>query len=183
VDHELKPADAHNMVKPFTRDGYEFSNPTQMLAFARILASINKRNKAWDSDSAQEFLDMVVRGNALDRISDILNYTNVSSRAGTGFTTLSFQTGYFPILEYVTSDLVLKTTLHHNINKVYAVINSTYPQIQAILQKCVQEMIDIRSWKDTTPGLPASRQGLLSGVSIFKALSVLIIQYAPYLNC
>jgi hypothetical protein len=49
VDHELKPADAHNMIKAFARDGYTFTAPTQMQEFVRILASINKRNKAWVS--------------------------------------------------------------------------------------------------------------------------------------
>jgi hypothetical protein len=46
----------------------------------------------------------------------------------------------------------------------------------------MQEMIDNRSWKDSTPGLPASRQGLLSGVAVFRALSVLILQYVSCLH-
>jgi hypothetical protein len=42
-----------------------------------------------------------MKGNALERISDILKFHAVSSQAGTGFATLSFQLGYFPILEVI----------------------------------------------------------------------------------
>ena len=48
-DHGLKPADAHNSIKTYLRDGYKFRSPSDMLAFVRILASINRRNKAWVS--------------------------------------------------------------------------------------------------------------------------------------
>lgn len=48
-NHVLKPGDAHNMIKVFLRDGYVFGTPGNMQSFVRILASINRRNKAWVS--------------------------------------------------------------------------------------------------------------------------------------
>jgi hypothetical protein len=48
-NHSLKPEDAHNEIKKFLRDDYTFRSPSDMQGFVRILASINKRNKAWVS--------------------------------------------------------------------------------------------------------------------------------------
>jgi hypothetical protein len=45
--HDLKPADAHNSIKKYLRDDYKFTSPSDMLAFVKILASINRRNKTW----------------------------------------------------------------------------------------------------------------------------------------
>lgn len=42
---------------------------------------------------------MVIEGKALNRITDILQFENTSSQSGMGFSTLSFQRGYFPILQ------------------------------------------------------------------------------------
>lgn len=46
-DHGLKPGEAHNLVKPYLLDGYTFVTPSSMESFIRILASVNRRNKAW----------------------------------------------------------------------------------------------------------------------------------------
>ena len=65
------------------------------------------------------------------RIGDVLRFLPVAVNVGAGSSTLSFQKGYFPILEvhpkqmslsisdptaaqFLSSDLVLKTTMHQN---------------------------------------------------------------------
>ena len=71
------------------------------------------------------------KGNALLRIGDVLRFSPVAINVGAGSSTLSYQKGYFPILEvrpkritllfsdlpasqFLSSDLVLKTTMHQN---------------------------------------------------------------------
>ena len=76
---------------------------------------------------------MLDKGNALLRIGDVLRFSPVAVDVGAGSSTLSYQKGYFPVLEvlsyrkqksfpssnspasqFLSSDLVLKTTMHQN---------------------------------------------------------------------
>ncbi|KAI0056438.1 hypothetical protein BV25DRAFT_1872764 [Artomyces pyxidatus] len=165
------PNEAHNHIKSFLHDNYVFNGPPRMEGFSRIFASINDRNKSW------AFLDMIVHGNALIRVGDVLRFTPVAVDAGTGVTSLSFQRGFFPILEYMASDLVLKSTMHENINALYTLIERNYSTIHATTRTCLQSMVDARTWDDKTRGLPASRQNTLDGVIVFKTLTTILAQF------
>ncbi|KAK1220258.1 hypothetical protein PQX77_016994 [Marasmius sp. AFHP31] len=179
-DHSLTPAQAHNNIKTYTHPGFSFSvtdRVSQMVSFAKILASVDRRNSSWNSETAQAFLEILVQGKALDRVRDILGNAQVSHRAGMGFQNLSFQRGYFPVLQFLTSDLILKSTLHHNINKLYTALNDSFETVGDVVTKCMDDMIDARSWKDLTPGLPLRQQSSLSGIVVFSTLSQLLHQY------
>ncbi|KAI0043384.1 hypothetical protein FA95DRAFT_405685 [Auriscalpium vulgare] len=174
--HTLNPSAAHNHLKAFLFDHYEFRGPANVAGFSRIFASINDRNKSWTSDHAQAFLDTIVHGNALFRIGDVLRFEPVSSAAGTGFSVLPFQLAYFPLFEYMASDLVLKSTMHENINALYTVLERNYAAVHKTTRDCMQEMIARKTWHDPTPGLPAARQNTLDGVAVFKTLTTLLSQ-------
>jgi len=45
--HTLSPSEAHNHLKPFLRDNFAFRDAFHVEGFARILASVNSRNRAW----------------------------------------------------------------------------------------------------------------------------------------
>ncbi|THH13828.1 hypothetical protein EW146_g6431 [Bondarzewia mesenterica] len=175
--HNLKPSEAHNHLKPFLRDNFCFDGPSRVEGFVRIFASINGHNKYWNFDSAQSFLDTIVHGNALYRIGDVLRWDIVSVNAGVGSTNLSFQRAYFPVFQYLASDLVLKSTLHHNINALYGLIDHNYDKIHKTLSDCIGSMVRATTWKDCSPGLSAVRQGALDGVIVFKSLATIFSQY------
>ncbi|KAF9649047.1 hypothetical protein BDM02DRAFT_3095370 [Thelephora ganbajun] len=166
---EGTPENAHNSIKRYL-GGEPLNKPTDMKPLISILASVNRRNHFW------ELLDMIIRVGPLDCIGDILKFPNVSPRAATGFTLLSFQLDYFPVLEYFTSDLVLKSTLHHNINALYAVLYEHWATVSTIIESSLKSMIANRTWNDPTPGLPEKLQGKLTGIVVFKTISDLVIQ-------
>ncbi|KAI9451304.1 hypothetical protein BJY52DRAFT_119999 [Lactarius psammicola] len=150
---------------------------TMSRVFLGYFASVNSRNRAWNSNQAQAFLDTIVRGNALLRIGDVLRFSPVAVNVGAGSSTLSYQKGYFPIIEFLSSDLVLKTTMHQNTNMIYALFDQNYDDFHSTTRGCMQEMIDARTWIDHSPGLPKSRQNTLSGVEVFGTLSTVLSQY------
>ncbi|KAH9923478.1 uncharacterized protein BXZ73DRAFT_50943 [Epithele typhae] len=177
-EHKLNPSEVHNYLHEYLRDHYVFSSVTKVQAFVRILASVNDRNKSWNTDSAQEFLQFVVTGNTLHRIGDVLRFPQVGSSVGyPAGTRLSFQRGYFPLFQFFASDLVLKSTLHQNINSLYSLIVNNHDAIFGTLRQCISEMIDVYSWKDQSPGLPASQQTSLDGLTVFRVLSTVLLQY------
>ncbi|EED83477.1 predicted protein [Postia placenta Mad-698-R] len=169
--HSLTPSEAHNYIKSFLGDNHRFENASRVQGFVRILASVNDRNKSW------AFLDMIVNGNAILRVGDILRFEPVSYMIGSGGNTLSFQKGYFPIFEYFASSLVLKTTLHKNINHLYTVLENNYDTVHAVIEQCVEGMIQAKSWQDPTPSLPSMLQNSLSGVVVFKTLTTVLHQF------
>ncbi|TFY82035.1 hypothetical protein EWM64_g1975 [Hericium alpestre] len=174
----MKPSDAHNHIKPFLRDHYAFDSASRVEGFTRIFASISGRNQSWDTNSSQAFLDSIVNGNALLRLGDVLRYSPVATNSGgANRFSLSFQRGYFPVLEYFSSDLILKTTMHHNINALYAAIDNNYDAIQQTIQESMSEMVDSGTWEDTSPGLPDYKQSTLDGVVVFKSLVTLFSQF------
>ncbi|KAI0261395.1 hypothetical protein BC834DRAFT_478813 [Gloeopeniophorella convolvens] len=173
----LTPSEVHNHLKPYLVDNFIVRDAVQIEGLSRIFASINSRNKAWDSNQAQAFLDTIVRGNALLRVGDILRYSPVAVTVGVGSSILSFQKGYFPILEFMSSDLVLKTTMHQNTNAIYTLVERNYDAIHATVRGCMASMVEAGTWGDETPGLPASRRSTLDGVIIFKTLSTVLFQF------
>ncbi|KAJ3852101.1 hypothetical protein EV368DRAFT_65176, partial [Lentinula lateritia] len=172
--YRCSPSQAHNDIKGFIADRYQFPSqdaPSTMIKFARILGSVDRRNGLW------AFLQMVIEGKALNRITDILQFENISSQSGMGFSTLSFQRGYFPILQFLVSHLILKSTLNHNLNALYTALDESFEFLCNVLHKCMNEMIGRRSWKDSTPGLPDDRQSQLTGIVVFSTLSTLLQQF------
>ncbi|KAH9170424.1 hypothetical protein EDB89DRAFT_2071946 [Lactarius sanguifluus] len=175
--HTLRPNEAHNHLKPYLADHFVFRDANNVEGFSRIFASVNSRNKAWNSNQAQAFLDTIVRGNALLRIGDVLRFSPVAVDVGAGSSTLSYQKGYFPIIEFLSSDLVLKTTMHQNTNMIYALLDRNYDDFHSTTRECMCEMIEAQTWMDRSPRLPMSRQNTLSGVEVFGTLSTVLSQY------
>ncbi|TBU41804.1 hypothetical protein BD309DRAFT_964525 [Dichomitus squalens] len=171
--HNLNPSEVHNHLKEFVRPGYQFDSAAQVQGFVRLLASVNDRNKAWTTGSAQEFLEFVVGGNLLVRLGDALRFEPVSATYHYGV--LSFQRGYFPIFQFFSSDLVLKSTLHKNINLLFAVLKNNHEVVFTTLRTCLFSMIQNRSWKDPSPSL--HDENILDGVAVFRTLATVFLQY------
>ncbi|KAI9445926.1 hypothetical protein H4582DRAFT_1805091 [Lactarius indigo] len=174
--YTLRPNEAHNYLKPYLTDNFVFRDANNVEGFSRIFASVNSRNKAWVSVTLIG-LCYVLIGNALLRIGDVLRFSPVAVNVGVGSSTLSYQKGYFPIIEFLSSDLVLKTTMHQNTNMMYALLDRNYDDFHSTTRECMREIIEAQTWMDRTPGLPESRQNTLSGVEVFGTLSTVLSQY------
>ncbi|OBZ65531.1 hypothetical protein A0H81_14503 [Grifola frondosa] len=175
--HTLNPSEVHNHLKEFLRDNYTFESASKVQGFVRILGSVNDRNKAWNTEDAQALLEVIVKGNILLRIGDVLRFEPVDFRVSYGSGALSFQRGYFPVFQFFASDLILKTTLHKHINHLYTVLENNHEVVFNVIRICMAAMIENSSWKDPTPGLLPSLQNNLDGVTVFKVLSTIILQY------
>ncbi|KAI0816803.1 hypothetical protein BC628DRAFT_1334253 [Trametes gibbosa] len=175
--HSLNPSDVHNHLKEFTHDKYRFDGASQIHGFVRLLGSINDNNKAWNTANTQEFLEVVVKGNALHRIGEILRFEPVRASIGSSTGSLSFQRGYFPIFQFFATDLVLKSTLHKNINHLYSILMNNHEAAFATLKACLGEMMQAKSWMDRTPNILPSLQNSMDGIRFFRTLSVVFLQY------
>ncbi|GJJ08042.1 hypothetical protein Clacol_002249 [Clathrus columnatus] len=163
----MSPIQAHNHIKHFLRATYYFENAARVQGFVKVIASINDRNKAW------AFLDLMVKGDGIVRIGEVLRFKPISEHIGLTRGALSFQVGYFPILEYLSSNLVLKSTWQKNINLLYTVVEDNFERLSDVLQACVGNMINNRSWEDRTTGASIT----LDGAVIFRTLSTVLLQY------
>ncbi|KAH9048674.1 hypothetical protein EDB83DRAFT_2507364 [Lactarius deliciosus] len=165
--HTLRPNEAHNHLKPYLTDHFVFRDANNVEGFSRIFASVNSRNKAWVRVTLIRLCDR----------SHIIELQSGSVNVGAGSSTLSYQKGYFPIIEFLSSDLVLKTTMHQNTNMIYALLDRNYDDFHSTTRECMREMIEAQTWTDRSPRLPMSRQNTLSGVEVFGTLSTVLSQY------
>jgi hypothetical protein len=54
--HNLRPSEAHNHLKPYLSDNFVFRDAIHVEGFSRILASVNSRNQTWVPNSATVLL-------------------------------------------------------------------------------------------------------------------------------
>ncbi|KAH9887903.1 hypothetical protein C8Q73DRAFT_808008 [Cubamyces lactineus] len=169
--HNLNPSDVHNHLREFVHARYIFNNAAQVQGFIRVLASVKEGNRAW------EFLEVVVKGNALHRIGEVLRFEPVKTSIGFNTGALSFQRAYIPLLQFFASDLILKTTLHKNINHLYSIIKNNHEHLFVTLQASMSEMMAAQSWMDKTPNLTPTLQNSLDGLKVFGTVSTVLWQY------
>ncbi len=61
-------------------------------------------------------------------------------------------------------------------SKIYSLLDQNYDDFHSTTRECMGDMIEAQTWKDRSPGLPASRQNKLSGVEVFATLSTVLSQ-------
>lgn len=143
--------------------------------------------------SADANLRLSSQGNILHRIGDVLRFERVDVSIGFYTGAISFQRCYLPLLQFFSSDLMLKSTRHKNIkcarlhnyfislpdfssSLLYAMIKNNHEHVFDTLQKCLHALIQAKSWKDQTPNLSASLQNTLDGMTTFRTLSTIFLQ-------
>ncbi|KAH9848820.1 hypothetical protein C2E23DRAFT_738850 [Lenzites betulinus] len=173
--NNLNPSETHNHLKEFTHEKYRFDGAGQIQGFVRILASVNDSNKTWPHVS--RFLTYIIQGNALHRIGEILRFEPVRASVGFGTGSLSFQRGYLPIFQFLATDLILKSTLHKNINHLYSILKNNHESAFTTLRSCLGEMMAAKTWMDQTHNIPPFLQSSLDGIRVFRTLSVVFLQY------
>ncbi|KAG8955926.1 hypothetical protein FRC04_006374 [Tulasnella sp. 424] len=116
----LTPTQAHNRIRVYLRHDYVFRRSDDYYTFVSILQSANPQNNTWFIKDGQEFLQLMgdPSGNGIRRIQEVLAHQNVSAEADLGRNTLSFQRGYLPVLAYLSSEFVIRSTIQTNVKYV-----------------------------------------------------------------
>ncbi|KAI5895259.1 uncharacterized protein SCHCODRAFT_01088480 [Schizophyllum commune H4-8] len=175
ADLNMKPSEVHNHLKVFLQrqQSLALDSAYRVESFVKIFGSVNKRNPHWNTDYAQRFLDTVVNGDALLLVAQVLQWDSVSCAATTSGRNLSFQKGYFPLIEFFACDMVYKTTMSQNVNKLFTVVKNGYEKIHDTLSTNVEAMITARSWA----GVAGSQQSPLDGILVFEVLTTFYTEF------
>ncbi|KAH8835068.1 hypothetical protein DL96DRAFT_1808988 [Flagelloscypha sp. PMI_526] len=168
---KLSPGEVHSHLQVILKAGRPklMQTPFRQEAFVQLFGSIHPANPTWNVELAQQFLDKIVNDETLHFIADILRTTNVSTNASPA-KNLSFQRGWFPLLQFFASDLIIKSTMRQNLNKLYTLVDQNYDEIHQTILESVSSMIDAKTWKDF-------RGNVLSGPLVFIVIEIFLSQY------
>ncbi|KAJ7772619.1 hypothetical protein DFH07DRAFT_993348, partial [Mycena maculata] len=169
----LSPNEIHNHLKRFLRDDFRFEKTFDIYGFLVPLASIDTSNPRWAPEDGPLLLTSLATGNGLLRIGDVFNWPSVSSRAGSSRSELSFQRGYLPLLKFYSSEFVVKSTLNHLINGLYSRILDNFEHFCLNLDKCMEECMAARSFKDSG-GANSDAEAL--GGQVISSLAVVFFE-------
>ncbi|EAU91511.2 hypothetical protein CC1G_02000 [Coprinopsis cinerea okayama7 len=150
----MQSNEAHNALKRFLRDGYRFSSTSDVYAFLAPLESAS----GW--------------GNGLSRITDVLLWSDVEFNAGTDRTTLSFQRGYFPVIRFLASGFIVKSTMTKCANTLYQTFLDNFDFIKLHLEAAIDDMVNSCSFKDPN----AEQERALSGAELFSCLATVLFE-------
>ncbi|KAH9839366.1 P-loop containing nucleoside triphosphate hydrolase protein, partial [Rhodofomes roseus] len=177
---QLTPSELHNYLKRYLFDDYRFRHVLDIYSFLNLIGNASANNAKWSPEDGQLLLATLSTGNGLRRLNDILSWDDVSIRAGSQRTTLSFQRGYVPLLRYFSSESVATSIASHAANALYALILEHCSLFVQVLQSCMEEAIaERRSFKDPH-ALPTSGKDPLASqviASLAKVLFELVTRF------
>ncbi|KAG8730710.1 hypothetical protein FRC11_006011, partial [Ceratobasidium sp. 423] len=113
----------------------------------------------------QSHLHKLVKGNGIERLADAIRFPKETTRPW------SFQRGYIPIFTYLSSEWVVKSTLHGEVNALYGLVHREFQTIREIVETNMDKLMVARSFKDNSP------TPQISGMQVFKAIFVTIFEY------
>ncbi|KAG2015788.1 hypothetical protein CC2G_009023 [Coprinopsis cinerea AmutBmut pab1-1] len=164
----MQSNEAHNALKRFLRDGYRFSSTSDVYAFLAPLESAS----GWSGEDSQLLLTTLSDGNGLSRITDVLLWSDVEFNAGTDRTTLSFQRGYFPVIRFLASGFIVKSTMTKCANTLYQTFLDNFDFIKLHLEAAIDDMVNSCSFKDPN----AEQERALSGAELFSCLATVLFE-------
>lgn len=148
TSNSLSPVEAHNSLQRFFFDSYKFQTTFQVYAFLIPLKSANSSNSKWTPEDGQLLLSSISSQNGLLRIANILCWPQVSPRAGSSRDVLSFQRGIVPLLEYLSSDFVIKSTMVSRANALFTVVLQNLPNLADAIENSLSGIMTFRSFMD-----------------------------------
>ncbi|KAG9045583.1 hypothetical protein FS837_006070 [Tulasnella sp. UAMH 9824] len=107
----------------------------------------------------------------IHRIQDILLHESVRSEA-VNPDDLSFQRAYLPVLGYISSRWVLRSTLRRNINALYGLLHHSFEDVDRTLQSCIGSCMDKKSFSDSSASV--------SGLRVFCTVTKCLFEYATH---
>ncbi|KAL5531131.1 hypothetical protein ACEPAG_4007 [Sanghuangporus baumii] len=165
------PQQTQGYLARFLKDDFRFASAAEMCSFAKLLSSASSLNKSWSVEDGQLFLVAIASESGRLRLSSILSYENVSSTSQYDYKALSFQRGYLPVFQYLSSKFVVNSTLSHYVNSLYTVLDHNIEQVLSHLETCIVTYMDTRSFKEK----PSSSES--SGSSIFGPIVTVFYEY------
>ncbi|EKM54252.1 uncharacterized protein PHACADRAFT_174761 [Phanerochaete carnosa HHB-10118-sp] len=168
------PSEVHNYLKMYLRDDYHFRNVFDMHSYLALLSDATSSNSTWTAEDGQLLLSAVAKGNGLQRFNDILSWESVAVCPSNNRNVLSFHRGYIALLQYLSSDFVVKSVLSHLINALYMVLMEHFSAFSRHLQACMASiMTSAKSFKE--PAMAAGTKNV-GGAQVFGALVVVLLQ-------
>lgn len=171
-DRSLSPAEAHNHLRRFLVDDYRFRKPFDVYAFLVPFNSANSSNTSWSSEDGALFLSTIATGNGLLRLNDILTWSTVATTAGSNPVILSFQRGYLPLLRFMSSNFVVKSTLSHLVNGLYMRLLDNFEVFSKNVETCMDAIMEAQSFKD--PNAMAVKEPM--GGQVMDSLATILFE-------
>ncbi|KAI0930201.1 hypothetical protein AcV5_006978 [Taiwanofungus camphoratus] len=107
------------------------------------------------------------QGNGIMRLNDIISWPEVSIKAGSQRTVLSFQRGYVPFLRYLSSDFVVTSITSHLVNALYTLIMENLEHFSTVIHSCLDDAIyTAKSFKDPNAPLVSGKDPVGSQVIV-----------------
>ncbi|KAI6021428.1 hypothetical protein BKA83DRAFT_166314 [Pisolithus microcarpus] len=164
TSNSLSPVEAHNSLQRFFFDSYKFQTTFQVYAFLIPLKSANSSNSKWTPEDGQLLLSSIssVRTGPTPykmvflRIANILCWPQVSPRAG-------FK-GIVPLLEYLSSDFVIKSTMVSRANALFTVVLQNLPNLADAIENSLSGIMTFRSFMDFPANIGSRTFQSLAGV-------------------
>ncbi|KAI6041108.1 hypothetical protein EDC04DRAFT_2566184 [Pisolithus marmoratus] len=169
----LSPVEVHNLLQKFLFDNYRFQATFNVYNFLMPLKSANPSNDKWTPEDGQLLLKCISSENGLRRIGDIVRWPQVSPRAGSSRDVLSFQRGMVPLLEYISSDFVVKSTMVSRANALFTVMLENLPSLADAIESSLSDIMTSRSFLDF------SESGMISkdiGLRALQSLAVVLYE-------
>lgn len=148
TSNSLSPVEAHNLLQGFLFDNYKFRTTFQVYVFLTPLKSANSSNSKWTPEDGQLLLNSISSQNGLLRIANILCWPQVSPRAGSSRDVLSFQKGIVPLLEYLSSDFVIRSTMVSRANALFTVVLQNLSNLADAIENSFSGIMTFRSFMD-----------------------------------
>lgn len=150
----LSPTDAHHRLKKFLSDTFRFKSSFEVYAFLVPLSSANRNNPLWTQEEGQLLLASVTSPNGSHRLAEIINWPQISIRAGLSKETMSFQRGIVPLLTYLCSEFVVWSTVSTYTNHLFSIVLQNFEKFADVIEECMNAAINARSFKDTRSSSP-----------------------------
>ncbi|QRW00517.1 hypothetical protein RhiJN_28535 [Ceratobasidium sp. AG-Ba] len=145
-----------------------FRSTSQVYLFLEYLNSAKSTNPSWKPADAQSLLEALVNPpNGLLRLAECMRWP---SEPG-AIENWSFIQGTLPVLQYMSSDWVVKSIIKHNVNALYGILHNNFKHVQSTLETFIPQMIARRAFREVGVA------GEVSGLDVFTSIFVIFVQY------
>ncbi|KAG8742681.1 hypothetical protein FRC10_001037 [Ceratobasidium sp. 414] len=158
------PGQTHHFLKKFMEDSFRFQTASQVYSFLELVCNANMENANWTAEDGYDHMHKLTKGNGILRLGDALRFPEGCTSPW------SFQRGYVPLLTYLSSEWVIKSTMHNDVNMLYGLVHTNFEVFGNTIQTHMERLMNARSFKE-------SGRKSLSGMHIFKILFTVFFEY------
>ncbi|QRV96757.1 Zinc finger, NF-X1-type [Ceratobasidium sp. AG-Ba] len=164
VGNNATPGQTHHFLKRFLEDSFRFQTASQIYSFLELVCNANTENTSWVEEDGYEHMHKLTKGNGILRLGDVIRFPEGYTQAW------SFQRGYVPLLTYFSSEWVIKSTMHNDVNMLYGLLHTNFDIFNNTLKSHMERLMQARSFRE-----PGRRP--MSGMHVFKTLFTVLFEY------